>query len=555
MNKNNSSIKTEEKFKIYYAMDRVGYGLAHRMRTARGYIQRIDCVMGFKSLSACMVASVALMFALSGTAFAGDPAGVPASDLVGVPAVQPSEAKLTKVIDAPLDTDASNDTYTFHFAGGGMATVDPADSSKVVSDGVQQDKTITVGNIVPVIDDVTLKGRNVTDANSVGSGTFRQTTVQTTLAYILGLDNSDGGKPYDGAPDRNLISFQHAGVYTYVVTESVAHSEIVGEYVIKSKASYKLRIYVMSGTSPTIEYLTVEKISHDEGTDTNPPVKVDSTTPVTDEQGRITQDGVPIASPAGDFRGREVNGFTFANEYVKGGHFIVENKIEGAFANRNKLFPTTLTIEDSAAPQGSCLTYTVQGGEDATLDSMQIDGRNDLTETCVEFKGNGAPLRIQARLHDGGRIVITGLYGVKQGAPVDAAGNTRNKLADGPNQGSMYSVSEIFEDDDPYRVRGSVFGTASVQVDDSGGVVSEPVMTVEGNTTGLAIGNPKQLTLGTSGEYVLVVNSLDVQDVSPTGLVSRHLPRILLIGLPVAMLVAWIAFRYLRKKREASGRL
>ncbi|MEE1158229.1 MAG: hypothetical protein UHS51_02295, partial [Atopobiaceae bacterium] len=32
---------------------------------------------------------------------------------------EPDEAKLTKVINAPIDTNASQDKYFFHFAGAG----------------------------------------------------------------------------------------------------------------------------------------------------------------------------------------------------------------------------------------------------------------------------------------------------------------------------------------------------------------------------------------------------------------------------------------------------
>ena len=78
-----------------------------------------------------------------------------------------SNAYLTKVIDAPLGTNATGDVYVFHFAGGGEVTEknDNTDQGPIpiYSDGVKQDvTTLSVHDVVPTIPDVTLNGANIT---------------------------------------------------------------------------------------------------------------------------------------------------------------------------------------------------------------------------------------------------------------------------------------------------------------------------------------------------------------------------------------------------------
>ena len=112
----------------------------------------------------------------------------------------PDDAKLTKVVVAPVGTDASGDSYVFHFAGAGTVA---EDGDNMVSDGVVQDNTtLKKDDIVPTIPDVTLKGVELTADNALSNGQVGQVVVQKSITQIL----------------QNVV-FPHAGVYTYVVTE------------------------------------------------------------------------------------------------------------------------------------------------------------------------------------------------------------------------------------------------------------------------------------------------------------------------------------------------
>lgn len=68
----------------------------------------------------------------------------------GEPTYLPADAMLTKVIVAPAGTDASGDSYTFHFAGGGEVVMqDKTENDSTfevpVSDGIEQDATTIKG--------------------------------------------------------------------------------------------------------------------------------------------------------------------------------------------------------------------------------------------------------------------------------------------------------------------------------------------------------------------------------------------------------------------------
>lgn len=184
-----------------------------------------------------------------------------------VPKASPAEAKLTKVIDASDTIDTTNDTYTFTFAGSGEVTKGTADS--LASGGVTQDSvTLKEKDVVPAISDLTLHGVQMSDAPSLNGGNFKQTVVQASMAYILGLKDVNGD-PYTcdyAVGTRTEVVFPHAGVYTYRVTEAKT-SIASGSNVIASRASYLMRVNVKNvvtntetgETTPVVDTVTVEK--------------------------------------------------------------------------------------------------------------------------------------------------------------------------------------------------------------------------------------------------------------------------------------------------------
>lgn len=463
---------------------------------------------------------------------------------------------LTKVIDAPHDTDASQDEYTFHFDGDGVVE---NQNGKLVSDGVEQNTTgndanastypdtIKEGDVVPAIADLHLKGKQLTTDNTLRSDTVAQTTSRASLAYILGEDGTTCADSDDG--NRTRIVFPHAGVWTYHVTESSARRGVSdGTYITKSNASYLLRVYVKNVKNPggttestVVDGVTVEQETTDEGTEipADQRVKVDPTYPTTSTDpgstGKIIKEKPSDLSdketPAGDSRGREVYGLTFANEYVKGNTLIIEKNVEGDYGDKdNKLFEVTLTIRDAAAPAGSCITYQVDKGEDITEGRQTLNGVTGNSSSMVEFQGDAAPLVIKAKLQHGGTITVTGLYGTLN------SDKTRHELTKGLKASTKYDVAEAaYADYTP---------VAYVQQ------TNAPENKKAGTSTSAAEGVALSVTnaeVGNDGGYVYIVNTFDDSSVTPTGIIINNLPYVLMVGIPVA----GFAVMFANKRRHA----
>ncbi|MBO7674062.1 MAG: hypothetical protein J6S63_03530, partial [Atopobiaceae bacterium] len=184
----------------------------------------------------------------------------------------PGDAKLTKVIVAPAGTDASEDEYVFHFAGAGTVTESGDD---LVSDGVMQDgSTLKKDDEVPNIPEVKLNGVELNEANYLSNGQVVQAVAQKSISEIL-----------------QGVTFPHAGIYTYEVTEQSANTTLTdGTYINPSQAKYKLRIRVgntntgnssaLGNRELAVEDVTVDQMKNDNGGDKTG--KVDPTYPVAD---------------------------------------------------------------------------------------------------------------------------------------------------------------------------------------------------------------------------------------------------------------------------------
>lgn len=473
----------------------------------------------------------------------------------------PAKAMLTKVIVAPAGTDASGDSYVFKFAGGGTVDEQKDDSGNthVYSDGIEQDvRTIKGGDIVPAIPDVTLEGEELTDNISLIKDQQYQTVVQKSILSIL---------------SENKAAFPHAGIYTYVVTETSAQAQASDCYInTSSKAEYILRIRVKNSSSNNasnsyqelqakgleIDGITVQQTKDDYGTPLDNAPKVDPTYPTTDDGGKIEYiaENTPPASNelAGDSRGFNVAGFTFANEYIKSAPFQVKKLYNGSFSDKTKKSTVELTIHSTGAVtavgEGSALTYRIEGGgTDSTENAETLnDGK------MVEFDSNGWAY-IKAELMEGSSIRITGMLG-------PLSGDERETISTvGLTSGLEYTVIEGNPID--YRPTGYVYiGTGDVDPRTDAGKnargMSEPVGVTDVDTV-LPYNNQFKLPQGwelinggsqfklppfaffltgsTTGSdtTVFVVNTMDDNKVTPTGIFIDNLPYILMVGIPVAV--------------------
>ena len=494
----------------------------------------------------------------------------------------PGDAKLTKVIIAPIGTDASQDEYVFQFAGGGTVT---ESGDKLSSDGVTQDNaTIKKDDVVPTIPDVKLTGMPLTATNSLTNGQLGQTVVQKSILEILTEKN---------------IEFPHAGVYTYEVTEKSATTKIAdGTYINASQAKYVLRIRVenaktdtssaLGNTELNVASVIVEQLKNDNGDDKTG--KVDPTYPQTNNDGKISfisQGNAPEENKlAGDARGREVDGFTFANEYIKGGSFQVKKLYDGTYSDRTKYTSVELVVYSAAAANpnahGCVLTYVIEGeGIDTTENNQDDDGEHlklnavyDIPQAnhyMQRFNDNGW-CYIKADLKEGSVIRVTGEFGPYNALYEKEAPNGKDRRmtlsTSGLLQGQTYYVIERFPGD--YEPTGYEYVGENATVD--------PRVSSNGMATTLKLNNsvqdptdipPKEyennpdlyqhrtieagclLATGTvsgSATTYFVVNKIDEDKVIPTGIFINNLPYILMVGVPLVV----FAGMFVAKRRESA---
>ena len=494
---------------------------------------------------------LALVFAMLAVLCLGFTTFALAEDSTGDPAsYYVNNAKLTKVIVAPKDTNTSVDSYTFHFAGAG--TVEES-GDDLVSDGVKQHtKTIKAGDTIPTIPNVTIQGRNVTADTALGSDATSAYQTTVSIDFIGDADNP-------GILDN--VEFPHAGVYTYQVTEVQGTTNLQndGFYINNSQASYTLEIKVRNDESSSSQYKTsvesvaIKQTKDDDGSEINE-AKIDPSYPFTDDQGKITNQytsDIPEGGLAGDQRGHDVYGFTFANEYVKSGELIVKKLVEGDYADKTKLFHITLKVIDPTAlaetAAGCCITYQIAGGEDVTQSNLisgttqhqQLNGVSGVTDYMVGFVGDTAT--IEANLHEGGTITITGLYGPYSTENYAVTGNYRAKVVEG---GLKSGVSfEVYEDGfGDYMPTGYVQPSTDGVIDPRTATGDELAQLVQaGTTTSTDNGYTFAITghnVSNNGTVVTVVNTLDDSNASATGIIINNLPYILMVGIPVAVFTA-----------------
>ncbi len=465
-----------------------------------------------------------------------------------------NQAVLTKVIIASEGTNASVDTFSFQFKGAGLVRDATDGTNNLVVDDVVQDSTLQAGDRVPSIPNAVLQGVQLTASNSNYMDGLYQVAVQKPMSEVL-----------------QNVTFPHAGVYTYRVSEVPAFTNLTdGTMVNPSGAEYILRVYVQNtkdaSGNDTLEVagVTVEQDVNDDGNAIDK-VKVNPKLPVV-AGNKIS--GVSAGEIAGDERGRDVDGFTFANEYLKGGGLIVKKFVTGSYADKNKQFYVKLELYDPMTKQenaqGAVATYVIIGGVDATTANLNsngirptLDGVDPSVEqtshTMIEYDKTTGKAVIEAYLRDGGSIQVTGEFGPDNPAFASDPqnqhpGDTRMRASvKGPRAGTDFTVWE--EDPGAYLAAGYL---------QSGTMTALNTMTAEQVTQNSSKTSQDMQTAGLAGRVVsegdddgllvAVVNTLDESNVSPTGIVLDHVPYLLLVGVPVAFFAGSFVAKRLRKR-------
>lgn len=469
-------------------------------------------------------------------------------------------AYLSKVIVGPEGTDASGDVFTFTFYGDG--TIQEKADGKLYTTGggheIPQDSiTLRKGGTVPAI------GSEITEGEASGKGSGTCTLSGIKLVDGEGnFTNGSGASIRQGTVQISLKTvvkakyFEHAGVYTYLVCETNATKTNDTYFVTNSKASFYLRVHVVNDATATqdgelkIAGVTVERVTDEDG---DPDAeKVDAAYPEVNA-GRITKtNATTVINPdnlAGeDSRGRNVPGFTFANEYVIGGTFRLTKITQGTYADRKKQFNVELSLVDQAAPEGSCVSYMVyksDGTAIAPSADEQLDNAPAYDSNANHYKavfGEDGKTTIKAKLSDGYYIEITGIYGFN-----DPDDSHREKFFNGMKKDVTFTVTE--SEVDGYNAALYVNPTKTVGEETKPAEASD--LTWDSSTGAYAIQPTTQASnkvlnytaKSTDSTYVYVMNTLADNKVTSTGIFMDNLPYVIMVGVPLAVLAVMFVRR------------
>lgn len=283
--------------------------------------------------------------------------------------------------------------------------------------------------------------------------------------------------------------FDHAGVYTYTVTEN-AITPADGETWTQSNKTYTLRVYVKNDDSITytVQDGTGEPNDGENGNKVDPTVQ----DPTAHDDTTTTPGSV------------ETDGFSFTNKYAKtisqtddDGLFNVTKTIAGEFANKKQAFPFTVVLDIPAeATEFTTVTYYLNG-----------------TEKTATVSGNQAT--ITENLADAQNIVFKVLPA-----------------------GTKFTVSEVTTG-----VPNADKWTGAVVVTDIGDGVEVPASGNISGATGTVKDTDTQNTTAFTNTYS------DSDTTTPTGILMNNLPYIILLVVVIGGLTGYVVSKR-RKEQE-----
>lgn len=465
-------------------------------------------------------------------------------------------AYLTKVLSlkdgVQVNDDQANDSYEFTFTGDGTV------NASLVSGGVQQVAPLEENDVVPKLGDangkVTLYATNVDTANNA---THKNGNDDSTFIYVIRKPISDivAG-----------VTFAKPGIYTYRVTETGVNKVVSDSNVgiTQSKASYIMMVTVKHDDATDSNVPTnidVRKEADDEGntegTDVYPQnqQKVDPAYPMVDTNDdtlinidATLPENIAQSDLAPDSRGRNVYGFTFANEYVIGKAFNLKKEVGGDFGDRNKTFDVSVTFEDSAAPDNCRYVYQVftynRDANTWTGGSRKAAYFSNQTATITET------------LKDSEYISVIGVqgYNINDKSKVDDVSDSdlsptyvgRSWLGNGVVPNTTYTVQEgAYEH---YKAKITTFDDNSPKTLTSSTTTNNPKV-LKSALVNTAISTSTKTD--STDKTVIVLNTYDDASTNPTGIIINNLPYVLLIGIPVAVFAVMFVSR--RRNNDAAA--
>ena len=212
---------------------------------------------------------------------------------------------------------------------------------------------------------VTSDAPDIKDAEIVYTSADKDSDVQNGLAEI---QKSTGNI-------LENVTFPHAGIFTYTVTEN--GTDAVGYGMNYSEASYTMNVYVKNndaGTGVYVYSVEIFKTTNDDGTSAGN-TKVEDPTPGSGEEA----------------------GMLFTNVYTSGGGstdpdadaLTISKTVAGEYGDKTKDFTFSVTLKKAATVSGATATYQGKIGAET-----------------IDFT-TGTPEEIQ--LHDGESLVFEDL--------------------------------------------------------------------------------------------------------------------------------------------------
>ena len=413
-----------------------------------------------KTLRAFSALALALVLCLGTmtTAFAAP------GPITGGTETTPAQAVITKALQMPDGTVTPAETFTFAFA-------------KKEVDG---DSSTTAQGTMPAITGKTVTFA-ATDTGTVTSGI--KTVTGETASLFAG------------------VTWPHAGVYTYTVTESAGTTA----GMTYSQASYDISVYVANGS--TSGSLYVEAI----GTTV---VKTDTGTAGSGKTDPTTSTTVTGASSA----------MRFTNTYIETPATVnpatddmlsISKTVAGTYGDQTKYFPFSVTLNKAALVSGTpAYKVYVMNASNAVVTSTDNYATLQPADTYGVYINVTAGTPITINLKHGQWLSFVGL-------PI----------------GTTYSVTEAAAAD----------YTPSVSVVVNGGT---PTVTNGTVNTALSVGTPTAVIIGANANSAAYTNTY--KTVTPTGIDLNNLPFIMMLVIAAGAFVAFAAVKS-RKRAHSSN--
>lgn len=379
----------------------------------------------------------------------------------------PAQAAITKKLTMPEGTTTPDATFSFNF------------------EGVSVDDNTTTADLetMPAIGPIDITVSSAADTGSTADGVK---TIIKESANVL--DN---------------ITFPHAGVYVYDVTE-LQTTPVAGtnESYTWSLAKYQITFYVMNGSNGLYVGAIASSIVLDDSGNTGSGDKVDPSP------------GDP--SVTGDY-----SKMVFTNTYTKNGggedptipdnHALTVSKVvTGDYADQTKYFPFAVTVTQPSLVTGTSAykAYVLDSGNTVVTSTDNYAAL--LTDTYgpyIEFT-SGSTLTVN--LKHGQKLAFTG--GLHIGADYVA----------------VESAVEHY--------------TASAEVVVNGGT---PITLSNGSANTLLSTDNRQIGEGINSAAF----SNEYRQITPTGVVINSLPFIMILLVAVGALVGSVVVKTRRKNR------